>query len=151
MKNLGLDLGRTIVGQRGGDRTYVEPKAFEIIKKLTKEFDNTYIISRVNEEQRERSLNWLKEVNFFEETGIDKENLYYCWERKDKSIFVRALEITHFIDDRAHVLFYLDEAVNKYLFNPEPFELAKYQDSLKNTTVVQNWTEIEKLLTEDKN
>lgn len=147
MKNLGIDIGHTIVGSRiVGDRYHVESNCFEVVAKLVAQFDNTYLVSKVNSTQRERSLQWLKDSEFFTKTGIKQDNLYYCFDRRDKAIFVRALDITHFIDDRAEVLYHLDEPVNKYLFNPENFDVAKYGEHLKNTTHVSSWTDIEKLL-----
>lgn len=145
-KTLGIDLGNTIVGSRErNDRYYVEPRCFEIINKLEKIYD-IYIISKVNSEQRERSLKWLQESNFFIKTGVNPNNLFYCFERKDKAIFSKALNIDIFIDDRCQVMQYLDDRILKLLINPETTDLEKYKDKLINTQLVKSWEEIEKIL-----
>ena len=147
MKILGIDLGNTIVGNRTlKNRFYVEPRCFEIISNLNKVFDKIYIISRVNEEQKENSLKWLKEVNFFKLTGLDPNNLYYCWDRRDKALFAKALNVNYFIDDRASVLYHLDSQIIKFLFNPEKDDLEKHRNKLTNTTIVKNWNQIEDIL-----
>ena len=74
MNNLGIDLGNVIVGKRQeGSKPFDVPPidgAFEVISKLVKLFDDTYIVSRVNSEQRERALVWLETHDFYNKTGI---------------------------------------------------------------------------------
>jgi hypothetical protein len=145
--NLGIDLGWTIVGNRDtGDRYELAHNAFEVIKAIKPYFNDVYIISKVNSEQKERSLKWIKDVDFFNSTGISPNNLYYCFERRDKAIFVRGLGITHFIDDKAEVLSHLDKDVAKVLFNPNEDDLTKYKNKLFNTWVTKDWLEIANLL-----
>ncbi len=138
--NIGIDLGGTIFHRAAG-------KAFDnsigVIKKLINRGDNIYIISRVNSEQRERSLKWLSDTDFFNQTGINKDNLYYCWDRRDKSIFAKALNISVFIDDRAEVMYYMNPLIVKFLINPPKQDLIEYEGKLINTMIVKDWFEIE--------
>jgi len=149
----GLDLGNCIVGRRQKNEGSFESMPidgmFDILPKLVKRFSNTYIISRVNSEQRERSLLWLEKYDFFNRTGIDKNNLYYCFERRDKALFVKALNIRIFIDDRPNVLTPMGDDVRKILFNPTESDMVKHCDEIKNAknlVIVRNWKEIEEYL-----
>jgi hypothetical protein len=146
MNNLGIDLGRTIKGSTSYDGVF--ENAFEVIQKLHSKFDNIYIISRVNSEQRERALLWFIDTNFFQQTGIDSLNVYFCWDRRDKALFVKALNINVFIDDRPTVLMHMDDGVKKILFNPSEIDTLGYSDAIvdKNMTIAKNWLEVEKLL-----
>lgn len=147
MRNLGIDLGWTIVGNRvTGDKYEVQSACFTTILRLTKYFDNVYIISKVNSTQKESSLKWIESVEFFNKTNIKPENLYYCFERKDKAIFAKGLGITHFIDDRAEVMYHLDKSIVKILFNPDPIHVEKYRGKLFNTTITNDWSQIPRLL-----
>lgn len=140
MKNLGIDLGNVVF--RKGE---VVPDAFETIQKLVPQFTNVYIVSRVNFDQKERSLAALKITRFFEFTGIPPENLYYCFERRDKAVFQRGLNIRFFIDDRYDCLAPMENWVTKILFNPDATDLQKFQDNQPfNMGLVRDWREVEK-------
>ena len=148
--NLGIDLGRVIVGPRiKGTESFISrpmENSFEVISKLVKKFNNTYIVSRVNDAQRERAIKWLEDNNFYSLTGIPKENVYFCFDRRDKHIFVRGLNINVFIDDRLDCLLPMDGKVIKILFNPEEQDLDKHKDIKHDSRIVNNWLEIEKLI-----
>lgn len=147
MNNIGIDLGNTIVGNgQLNNKTYVDPDCFNVLKLIIKNFDNVYIISRVNSEQRDHSLKWLAESDFFNKTGIKRENLYYCWERRDKAIFAKALNCSIFIDDQPEVIYNLDKNIYKLLINPTEIELNKYKDKLFNYDIVNNWIHIKERL-----
>lgn len=142
--NIGIDIGNTIVGNKAlMDKYWIDPNCFKVIKRIVSEFDNVYLISRVNQDQRDRSLKWIKEVDLFNKTGISSNNLYYCWERKDKAIFARALNLNVFIDDRAEVMYNIDSEVIKLLINPPEQDLIEYKNKLINTEIVKSWEEIE--------
>lgn len=143
MKNLGIDLGNVVTSKNLPPPRIIE-NSFEVIKKLTKKFDKIYIISRVNSAQKERAEKWFKEVDFFNQTNIKEENVYFCFERKDKSIFVRGLNINVFIDDRPEVMYYLPKETLKILFNPDMEN--EYINKLENYKIVKNWKEIEEIL-----
>ena len=142
---IGYDLGNTITS-----KTLLFPHiiegAFEVIRKLSPIFEESYIISRVNSAQRDRALNWFETTDFFNQTLIKEENVYFCFDRRDKTHFVKSLEIDYFIDDRPEVLSFMGENVTKILFNPNKEDLEKYRERLNNYYIVKNWAEVEELL-----
>lgn len=145
MKNLGIDLGRVIKGPTKEQYNEPMPGAFEVISKLTKKFNNSYVVSRVNSDQRERAIKWLSEKDFYNITGIPEDNIYYCFDRRDKSVFQRGLKIDVFIDDRPNCLIPMEKDVIKILFNPWVGDLEKYKDELdklENLIIVQNWKQV---------
>jgi len=145
--NIGVDLGWTIKGVRmTGDRNKIAPDSFRVLKRLIDRGDKIFIISKVNSEQKERAEKWLKDVRFFEETGINPDNLYFCFEKRDKAMFVKSLDIDVMIDDRAEVMKHLPTKVLKFLITPEIDELRKFQDDLRNFRLVYHWSEIEEVL-----
>ena len=141
---IGLDIGNTIVSSTGGERI-IFPYAFEVIRELTKS-NEVYLISRVNSEQRERSLKWLADTNFFNATGVAPNNLFYCFERRDKAIFVKALGIDVMVDDRPSVMSEMDDRVFKILFRPLKKDVLDLKKPLFNSVIVEEWNDISKLL-----
>ena len=47
---------------------------------------------------------WLQCVDFFSRTGLQPDHVWFCLQREDKASICRELEISHFIDDRVHVM-----------------------------------------------
>ena len=141
MSNIGIDLGNVFTS-KFEPFPHVFPNAFEVVNQLVKLFNNTYIISRVNDKQRERAKEWFKAIDFFNKTGIKEENVYFCFDRRDKAIFIKGLNIDYFIDDRADVMRHLPEKTIKLLFNPtKDLDII---NNLKYCHVVNNWAEIAK-------
>ena len=105
---------------------------------------NTYIISRVDTDQRIRAINWLNDHDFYSKTGIKQTDVYYCFDRKDKAIFVRGLGIDAFIDDRPDVLMCMDNKVDKILFNPYAGDMETYKNDIEinNMLIVRDWNRI---------
>ena len=69
--NIGVDIGWTIKGIRAlGMRNTIAPDSFRIISELVKRGDIVYLISKVNSTQKADVEYWLKEVDFFNQTGI---------------------------------------------------------------------------------
>jgi hypothetical protein len=144
MNNLGIDLGRTIKGPTKEMYSEPFPDAFGVISKLVKRFNNSYIISRVNSEQRKWAIKWFEDRNFYNITGIPKENIYYCFDRRDKNLFVKGLEIGTFIDDRPDVLLQMNKHMLRILFNPSDSDKEKFKYELLQLTILNTWKEIEK-------
>lgn len=144
--NVGIDIGWTIKGVRPeNNQDKIAPDSFRVIKRLVQTCGGkVFLISKVNSAQRERCEKWLKDTEFFEQTGVKPENLYFCFERKDKSLFVKALNINFMIDDRAEVMAHISPLVVKFLINPEPDDLEKHRNHLFNTVIVNDWLEIER-------
>ncbi len=147
INKIGIDVGWTIKGvksEKNGDK--VAPDCLRIISSWVNRKDDVFIISKVNSFQKTDVELWLKKTNFFEITGVPYDNLYFCFERRDKSLFVKALEIGVMIDDRPEVMAYLDYNVIKLLLSPDEKDMKKYKEKLSNTKIVNNWLEIERIL-----
>lgn len=142
MKNLGIDLGNTIKGPTKEEYNEPFPNALEVIRKLNPLFNNIYIISRVNSEQRERALKWFESIDFFNRTLIKPDNVYFCFDRRDKAVFVRGLNIDCFIDDRPDVMRYLPRQTHKILFRPN--KDLQYLNILCNFIIMNDWLAVGK-------
>jgi hypothetical protein len=146
MKNIGIDVGWTIKGIKGeeGKKNEPMPHSFDVIKKIVKEFDNVYLISKADSRQKAEVEEWLFQNYFFEITGVKHGNLYFCHERRDKSIFAKGLELNYFIDDRPEVMYHLPFYILKYLISASKEDLDKFKDkAISNLTIVKDWLEIE--------
>ena len=145
--NIGIDVGWTIKGIRGeSDKNKIAPNSFKIISEFIKRGDVVYLISKCNSIQKEHVELWLKDVDFFNKTGVNPQNLYFCFERRDKSLFVKALNIQIMIDDRAEVMAYINPLVVKFLINPEMDDYEKHRHQLLNCKIVTNWSQIKQSL-----
>lgn len=148
-KNIAIDIGWTLKGVRkDNDRNKTAPDSFRVVRHLVNQGHNVFLISKVNSRQKEDVERWLENVNFFNETGVKPENLFFCFERKDKGIFVKALDIDIMIDDRAEVMAHLPARVTKFLLNPEEDDLNHHRAALTKVFMVSDWMEIERLLWE---
>jgi len=145
--NIGIDLGWTIKGVRSdGHSDRIAPDSFRVISELVKRGDNVFIISKVTSEQKFRAEKWLTDVDFFNKTSVNPQNLYFCFDRRDKALFVKALGIQIMIDDRAEVMAHLSPLVVKFLINPETTDYDLHSQRLFNCKVVADWLEIERAL-----
>ena len=146
--NIGIDIGWTIKGVRHPEIDFdkIAPDSFRIISNLIKRGDNVYLISKCNSAQKENVEKWLKDSDFFNNTGVNPNNLYFCFERKDKSLFVKALDIQIMIDDRTEVMAHLSPLVVKFLINPVTIDYDKHSRHLFNCKVVTDWLQIERAL-----
>ena len=145
--NIGIDLGWTIKGVRAdNDKHKTAPNSFRIIRALVNRGDTVFIISKVTSEQKERAEQWLSDTDFFNQTGVNPQNVYFCFDRRDKALFVKALDIQIMIDDRAEVMAHLSPLVVKFLINPETDDYDKHSRRLFNCKVVADWLTIERAL-----
>lgn len=78
-----------------------------------------YLVSKAGAYMETRTKTWLKNIDFYERTGIPKKNVHFCRERADKAQICERLGLTHFVDDRLEVLGYLRGIVaTRILFAP---------------------------------
>ena len=78
-----------------------------------------WIVSKSGPMVENWSRGWIHTVGFFESTGLSPSNLRFCKRREDKAGLCEGLQLTHFIDDRAHVMQILRNVVpHLFLFNP---------------------------------
>ncbi|MER7451198.1 hypothetical protein ABTW96_13030 [Nocardia beijingensis] len=117
---LGVDFGRVIQGaaMAPGDedtvflsggleealRTPPSAGAFEVLPRLVRRFGGrAWIISKCGPRIEQRTRQWLDHHDFYERTGIARENVRFCRARADKAVHCAELGITHMIDDRLDV------------------------------------------------
>ena len=155
-QTLGVDIGNVIINHRlakTDDETFYEEQystipstegVFESLKKLNEFFNGeVYLISKCTEWAEEKILAWFVDNDFYTQTGIKSENVYFVRKRDEKDLLCQKLEITHFIDDRLEVLSYMVESTpNLYLFQPDETELKEFEKYLPKVTVVNGWDEI---------
>lgn len=129
---IGVDIGRVIINGDGPDtaffgseeqamRTPAVSGAFAALAELVRRFDGrVYLVSKCGPKIQARSLAWLDHHGFWAATGVDRAQVRFCKERRDKAIHARQLALTHFVDDRFDVLTHLVGLVDRmYLFGPQ--------------------------------
>ncbi|TDD76501.1 hypothetical protein E1293_27090 [Actinomadura darangshiensis] len=134
---LGVDFGRVIHGgllAPGENDTVFLDGSFEqalasrategvydVLPGLIEAFGGrAWIISKCGDRIRKRTLAWLDHHDFYERTGLPKDNVRFCRKREEKARHCAELGITHMIDDRLDVHRAIREIVPyRYLFGPE--------------------------------
>ncbi len=127
---VGIDFGGVIVRSRKelrGEDTSLEDSAgsevahdgaYDAIRKIVSACDGlVWIVSKAGPRVQARTLAWLDAVGFYSRTGLAPDHVRFCLQREEKEGICRDLGITHFIDDRVHVMQILRGAVpHLYLF-----------------------------------
>lgn len=153
---LGVDIGNVIINHRlsdPNDKTLHEERystipategVFEALKNLNGYFNKeVYLISKCTEWAQEKILQWLKDNDFYNKTGVKLENIYFVRERHEKDAICRKIGITHFIDDRLEVLSHMIESTpNLFLFQPDQDEINEFEEFLSKVTITNNWDEV---------
>jgi hypothetical protein len=123
---IGIDVGGVLMARGEGtqDTIFADayltspqcPMAFEWVKVFVDRFgsQNVFIVSKCGNKIRARTLEWLEHNKFYEITGFDRGNVRFCYQRHEKAGICRDLQITHFIDDRAEVLSYMNTVPHLY-------------------------------------
>ena len=159
VETLGVDFGGVII-ERSNDRedtsffsknylkTPAVAGAFEALRRLVSERfkDRVYLVSKSGINIQRKSRAWLEYQDFYKRTGIARDHVEFCLERRDKAGICERLGVTHFIDDRLEVLGYLDSAPNKILFHPIEAEVNEYQHAYNQVKRVESWAKVEELL-----
>jgi hypothetical protein len=149
---IGVDIGRVIINGDGPDtsffahdqdqamRTPAVPGAFESIAALVEGFaGQVFLVSKCGPKIQARSLAWLEHHGFFEATGVDRAQLRFCRERRDKAVHAVQLGLTHFVDDRFDVLTHLAGRVDRlYLFGPQ----RKRSAALPGLLATPGWEDV---------
>ncbi|MGE0653978.1 MAG: hypothetical protein AB7P12_19855 [Alphaproteobacteria bacterium] len=152
MSALGIDIGGVIVVRVNdgselsffGDRYLENPPisgAFEGIRELGQERfgENVHLVSRCREETRRRTLAWFDHHGFWEATGLTRDRVHFCDERREKELVCARVGIDHFIDDHMDVLRQLPSVPNRFLFRPEQQDLVEFASLLDTVTIAQDW------------
>lgn len=140
---LGIDLGGTIHHKNEKKETVPMDNAFRVINHLRNKVKAIYIVSRVNDEQSLRAYQWFQKFKFFEETGLTPNKVFFCYERYEKGPICNKLRVTHFIDDRPEVMFYMPAGVNCILMNPKETEVKSYGSIERGDLIAKSWNDIE--------
>lgn len=155
---LGVDLGGVVI-----DRIYSKGNLFyndyflltseiagaiDALRLLREMGYEIFIVSKAdNNNFLNRTILWLEYQLFYERTGIDRDNVFFCEDRGKKALFCKENGITHLIDDRLEIIGSMVGVVpNLYLFRPRQEEinridggLEKYVDHIQ---IMNNWQEV---------
>lgn len=117
MNAAGVDIGRVLIAGDGADTSFLGnneaaamrapeiPGAFDAVAALVRALEGrVYLVSKCGERIEARTRRWLVQKRFFDRTGLPRENLRFCRERRDKVGIAQALKLDRFVDDRADVL-----------------------------------------------
>lgn len=146
MKILGVDCGDVIFYQISGT---LVPGSLEGLRRIvrSRHFDKVYIVSKAGFLSQILFRIRFRRLNFWEYTGIPRENLYFCRRYEDKKAICEKLSVTHFIDDRFRVLHNLESVRHIFAFNPtRAREFRKYPDVARRATIIRSWREMLPLL-----
>ena len=113
--------------------------ALEAIADLTARFEGrVWLVSKCGPRVQARTRTWLAHHRFFERTGIARDNLHFCRDRRDKAPICARLGIGLFVDDRVDVLLAMEGVVaERFLFgaksSPVPglTPVATWSDALE--------------------
>src|SRR5262245_43227688 len=127
---LGIDIGRVIIHGDGPDTSFIGATdddalkappmsgAFEAIGRLVPLFEGrVWLVSKCGPRIAGRSLGWLDHHRFWETTGVAREHVRFCRQRKEKAGICIDLGIGWFVDDRLDVLIPMEGVVrHRFLF-----------------------------------
>jgi hypothetical protein len=150
---IGVDIGRVIINGDGADtsffghnqieamRTPAVPGSFEAVAELVRRFEGrVWLVSKCGPRIQARSLAWLDHHGFWAATGVVRDNVRFCKERRDKAVHARRLALTHFVDDRSDVLVHLVGLVDRlYLFGPQRRRPA---GSVRGMIAAPRWADV---------
>jgi hypothetical protein len=153
---LGIDFGGVIVPSLDRNRasdtqfsdrfltTPPQPGVFDAVRLLTGKFQGqVWIVSKAGERTETLTRNWLEANDFFRRTGMSPQAVRFCRERQQKQVICDSLKITHFIDDRVHVMQILrDKVPHLYLFGAG----LRGRNSCRWAVPVPNWSEAQEAI-----
>jgi hypothetical protein len=155
MDALGVDIGGVIIQPVDDDadtsffgqhylRTPPMPGAFDGLAALVADRFGpaVHLVSKCGEQTEARTREWLAHHDFPRRTGIPAENVHFCRTRTEKAPIAADLGLTHFVDDKLEVLSYLVTVPHRFLFRPQPAEVAAYAQHLAGVRRVESWPEL---------
>ena len=105
---------------------------------------NVWIVSKAGPGMQAKTLSWFEAEDFFSRSGMSANQVRFCPRREDKAQICRDLGITHFVDDRIHIMQILRNVVpHLYLFG----EPGDEKQCPPWATFVQDWQQVAELLT----
>ena len=121
VRNLHEDSGEDTSLQNSSGEQAARDGALDAIRLLCSACDGrVWIVSKAGPRMQERTLSWLQSVDFFSRTGLQPDHVRFCLQREDKGTICRDLKITHFIDDRLHIMQILRGVVPQLCLFGEP-------------------------------
>lgn len=151
IKRIGIDVGGVIINSlandntdtsfRGDDfmKTTAVPGVFEAVKQLVARHgsENIFIVSKCGTVIENKTRLWLPGNGFYEYTGFDSNNLFFCVDRAGKAPIAQEIGLTDFIDDKEEVLGYMDGIVERcYLFGPQ----RRAPRNPSSLIITEDWT-----------
>lgn len=109
---IGIDIGNVIIGGAGADTSFFSddflrtpeiPGAFEAITELASAYD-VWLLSKCGQKVQDKTLIWLSKHLFFEQTGVDPQQVLFCRQRSEKAGIARDRGFHAFIDDRHDII-----------------------------------------------
>jgi len=105
VRNLHEDTGEDTSLNNSSGSEAARDGTFDAIRQLCSAcYGRVWIVSKAGPRMQERTLAWLQSVDFFSRTGLKPDHVRFCLQREDKEKICRDLEISHFIDDRMHIM-----------------------------------------------
>lgn len=98
-----------------------------------------FLVSKCGPQTEARAREWLAEEGFLEAIGVSASHVRFCRQRADKAGICADLGVTHFVDDRLEVLSLMPAVPERYLFQPDPDEVAAFAAHLPSVIVVEGW------------
>ncbi len=141
--NIGIDIGGVILTKAKKGEIPIEiDSACDVIKKLAETYD-IFIISKIKTEKMQGNIiKTLKDINFFEKTGVKIENIFFVKSIEEKVQQALKLGIDIFIDDSYKVLKPMYEKGIKTVCLS-----TKYKKEQKNQGIlVRSWDEVLKVI-----
>ena len=105
-----------------------------------------FLVSKCGPKTEERTREWLASSDFARVTGVPTDNVRFCRKRRDKAEICDELAVTHFVDVRLEVLSYLTAVQHRFLFDPDPDEVAEFAGHLPSVRVVDDWASLTEAL-----
>lgn len=137
--NIGIDMGGVILTKaKKGEIPKEIEGACNAIKTLSETYD-IFIISKIKtEKMQENIIKNLKDINFFEKTGVKLENIFFVKSIEEKVHKALDLGIKIFIDDSYKVLKPMcEKGIKTICLN------TKYKkEQKKQGILVRSWDEV---------
>ncbi|MBI2552012.1 hypothetical protein HYW17_01775 [Candidatus Uhrbacteria bacterium] len=105
------------------------PGAFRAIARLVQRFgaENIYLVSACSQMTEKKVRMWLIDRGFYRATDVLQDHAIFCRTFEAKAKIAQSLRLTHFVDDRPDVLYYMRNVVPvRILFRPEEEALARW-------------------------
>lgn len=149
--NIPIPIRDSLIAKKAKPEEYLKhyhliPDALLGLRMLTQRVgpDNVWIISKAAKEQIALTRLAFDKFRIHPVTGLKKDQVLFCPERKDKRVIIKALELEGHIDDRGEVIDSIQTVIkNPIWFNPTPEDSLKWIPYIKyHVRVVSSWQQI---------